>query len=107
MTWARTPGVERGNGGPRWGAWEVGVGGTRGGGGWARGRAGGPGGMGEGWVCGIREGDEKPRVCGVVEGDDESWPESDLLISAGSKNTNSMKTRAPKGPVPGEHKDMI
>lgn len=32
MPWARTSGVERGNGDPRWGAWEVGVGGTRGGG---------------------------------------------------------------------------
>lgn len=31
MPWARTSGVERGYGGPRCGAWEVGVGGTRGG----------------------------------------------------------------------------
>lgn len=31
MLWARTSGVERGYGGPKWGAWEVGVGGTRGG----------------------------------------------------------------------------
>lgn len=29
MLWTRTSGVERGNGGPRCGAWEVGVGGTR------------------------------------------------------------------------------
>lgn len=36
-------------------------------------------------VCGVVEGDEKPRVCGVVDGDDESWPESDFVIKAVKK----------------------
>lgn len=42
-------------------------------------------------VCGVVEGDEKPRECGVEEGDDESWPESDLVIRAGRKNMNTTR----------------
>lgn len=41
--------------------------------------------MGGARVCGVVEGDEKPRVLGVVEGDDESWAESDLVIGAGEE----------------------
>lgn len=82
MPWARTSGAERENGGPRWGAWEVGVGGTRGGWGWTSGKLGGAGAVSWAQVCGVVEGDEKVCVCGVEEGDDDSWPESDLIRPA-------------------------
>ena len=61
--WARMSSVDRGNGGPSCGAWEGGVGGTRGGCAWpwerrARGRLGGP------WGVGVNGG---ARVWGVEE----------------------------------------
>lgn len=90
MLWARTSDVDKGYGGPRCGAWDVGVGGTRVGWGWARARVGGGWVLGAARACGVVEGEEKPRVCGVVEGDDESCPESDLVIRPGKKNVNKM-----------------